>query len=357
MANNQNFKDLLGFYGFKEDKNFSQLHTFLVETGILDVIMDDFYDYIVKFYTLQNVVSHSNLSLDSIKKAQRSHWENLLKNGFDDNYMDRTYKIGFAHAKINLTPDWYVAGYSRIQQTLLSQINILTSEKKYLKKSKYTQVDINNFIDDFFKISNIDMSLSINSYILLSNKENEKLKDLKHNLSLGITESTQATSDVSQSINTIVSENSSCNALISESKDLLANLLEMYKKFNGDIKEVKDILTFINDIAKRTNLLSLNASIEAARAGESGKGFAVVASEVKKLADQTTNYVKNIEKSLDLILKSSSEISDRIDGVDELTNKVVTSNSIISDMIASQSAAIEEITATMESLGQISSQN
>jgi len=75
----------------------------------------------------------------------------------------------------------------------------------------------------------------------------------------------------------------------------VARLEERMQALVGKTREIGQIVSLIDGIAFRTNILALNASIEASKAGnEVGRGFAVVAMEVRSLAQRTASSAQRI---------------------------------------------------------------
>jgi len=82
-------------------------------------------------------------------------------------------------------------------------------------------------------------------------------------------------------------------------------------------KKVQSASVSISQIARETQLLSLNASVEAARAGESGKGFAIIATAVKTLADEIQGFAnqnaQNLEKLMEILHGLQNRSADNVD--------------------------------------------
>lgn len=89
------------------------------------------------------------------------------------------------------------------------------------------------------------------------------------------------------------------------SRKQMSRLQERMDALRNHSQDISQIVSLIDAIAFRTNVLALNASIEASKAGEAGRGFAVVAQEVRSLAMRSADSSRKIA---DIVRRSTEDI-------------------------------------------------
>lgn len=116
---------------------------------------------------------------------------------------------------------------------------------------------------------------------------------------------------------------------------------------NDSAQKIRAATEIIASIADETNLLSLNASIEAARSGESGRGFAVVAAQIQKLAEQSNNSSRAIEKITNDLINNSAETVAIMSNVHEIINSqsqnMIETEQIVAEVMSGIGTSLERI--------------
>ncbi|WP_243128246.1 methyl-accepting chemotaxis protein [Clostridium niameyense] len=155
---------------------------------------------------------------------------------------------------------------------------------------------------------------------------------------------------------------------LDDSLNSLKNINKKMSYLTNTSNEINSLVEIINNLAKQTNLLAINAAIEASRAGESGKGFSVVAEQIKKLANKSAISSKNINSLLKNIqseifntskivnimnvkfknLINNTKITTKL--MEDIKNKSINSQTSVEEIIAiieEQTASIEENTSSL----------
>lgn len=138
------------------------------------------------------------------------------------------------------------------------------------------------------------------------------------------------------------------------------NVLRSINELNERSQRIGDIIKTINAIADQTNLLSLNAAIEAARAGEAGRGFAVVAEEIRKLAEQSSKAVLQVQELIGGIEENindsvaNSEVAKRInEGLTDSVKNTSSAFAMISGSLEKAMESIEKVINMMDEMNRL----
>ena len=125
----------------------------------------------------------------------------------------------------------------------------------------------------------------------------------------------------------------------------------------NSMQKIAKKISIVEEIARQTQLLSLNAAIEAARANEHGKGFSVVASEVRDLAERSRTAAVEITQlansGVNLAQKAGEMINKVVPDIQKTANLVKE----ISTSSREQDLGVGQINKAILQLDQVVQQN
>jgi methyl-accepting chemotaxis protein len=186
-----------------------------------------------------------------------------------------------------------------------------------------------------------------------------------------LAETSASMEEISSTVQTNAKNAQQANELTSSTQGVadrggkvVAEAVTAMSRIEESSRQISDIITVIDEIARQTNLLALNAAFEAARAGDAGRGFAVVASEVRSLAQRSSEAAKNIT---DLIAKSSDRVQEGVGLVNRAgtaLSEIVASIKQVAEIVASiatasaeQSTGLEQISKALAQMDDVTQQN
>ncbi|EAI8021174.1 methyl-accepting chemotaxis protein [Campylobacter jejuni] len=199
--------------------------------------------------------------------------EIALACGYINQFIEKTHKTvsGASHNSKNVEKQ-----SNLLNSNAISLSDISSQSHKQIDQSFKLGANVGNELGELASLSNKANSANEKSFLLLE----QMLKSLFN---------------VANKVSTV-----------SQNENELAKKVENMVNQAGNIQKATQMM---DEIADKTNLLSLNAGIEAARAGAFGRGFSVIAEDVRQLAQNSEEFLGNVAQITKELLQSINEVS------------------------------------------------
>ncbi len=118
-------------------------------------------------------------------------------------------------------------------------------------------------------------------------------------------------------------------------------------------ERIDEILELIKEIANKSDLLALNAALEGTRAGESGRGFSLVATQMQRLAEQVMGSVKSISVLVNDIAEATNGCVLASEEAIKIAVDTTESAREIERAVAEQKAGTQESSVSMDQISAV----
>ncbi len=344
---------------------------------------------VILLYIIYRIIKNSLHPITYITAGAAELEKGNLKINIDVNTNDELGRLAKGINHISETMNNYVQDISQQLSSMASNNMDIEIKQKYIGDFIPIQTSIEQIAESLNEtlhritvsaddVASGSVSVSDGAQILSKGalEQESAIDELAVSIE-SLSDDVKANADDAQKMSLIVKEVGENIKISNEEMEKLVSAMADIRTSSAGIEQ---ILKTIGEIARQTNLLSLNASIEAARAGLAGKGFAVVADEIRNLASksgealqQTSELIENsfesvkrgtsiadeTAKSLFAVVEGAKEISGSVDKISiasqnqkRALDELVKSIDLIAEVVQSNTNAVQESVSTSEKLSE-----
>ena len=122
----------------------------------LDEVVTEFYAHLLRFSDLERLLREEPDRVARLQRLQRDYFASLLGDRIDADYVEARLRVGMAHQRIGLRPQWYIGGFG-----LLLRLGLRALDREIEDRERLVR-DFESLLKTVF----FDMSLAIDTYIL-----------------------------------------------------------------------------------------------------------------------------------------------------------------------------------------------
>src|SRR5262245_43576108 len=96
-------------FGPEDEANLTELREFA--RVHVDEIVDAFYAHLLRFEETSRLL-HDDQQIARLKQLQRAYFLRMVDGTFNADYFESRLRVGDAHQRIDLRPEWYIGTYN-----------------------------------------------------------------------------------------------------------------------------------------------------------------------------------------------------------------------------------------------------
>jgi signal transduction histidine kinase len=121
----------------------------------VDDVVADFYEHLLRFPELEALLTAEPDRIVKLKGMQRAYFLSLSEGRFDDEYFESRLRVGDAHQRIGLRPEWYIGAFALyLRLALRALVEDSGDGRRILPR-----------VEALIKAIFLDMSLAMHTYI------------------------------------------------------------------------------------------------------------------------------------------------------------------------------------------------